>query len=368
MDIFKAVCEARRDHGYYAKDYARYGRHARNMARGVRKREGVESPLFMIYLSENYIAKHFLARRQRDARKQMRKAQRACDAAETRAPALAGTFSLYCRSMEHMQQSRYGEAAALLLKARQAFLCCREIRSEIDDMLDRCSQSADTEHARPGRIARQWHDIELHFDDEEEARAFFCGGAGVPEEDCFETHLKGRILRVEGSKRKLLRLMEKGPCRLRCLHAKSRALLNDVREFNVFIGRNYVKSGFAAQLEQDAAEMSEFLGAAVLRSRGDMRRAQLIRDFKVPGSFKEAENFVEAVRSSAELDITAVRERLLGELEKLVSVQEGVSARIPFFPVFYDLAYDFIEYPGARCGGSRISGLVSKLSSLSFKK
>lgn len=368
MDIFKAVCEARRDHGYCERDYARYSRHARNMAKSVRKREGVESPLFMIYLSENYIAKHFLARRQKNARKQMRKALRTYVAAEKCAPDLAGTFSLYCKGLEHMQRSRYKEAAELLLKARQVFLCSSEIRGEIENMLYLCSQNADTELERPRKIARKWHDIELYFGNEEEIRAFFNCDSSASEDDSFESLLKGRILRVESSKRKLLRLMKKGACRLRCLHAKSRAFLDEVREFNVFISKNYVKSDFAAGLERDAADMCEFLGAVVLRSKGDMSRAQVVLDFRVPDAFREVESFVETIRCSAELDTTAVREKLLGELEKLVSVQEGISARIPFFPVFYDLAYDFIEYPGTKYGGSRISEFVSKLSSLSFKK
>lgn len=338
------------------------------MARGVRKKDGVESPLFMIYLSENYIAKHFLARKQKDARKQIRKAQRACDAAEKRVPAIAGTFSLYYRGVECIQQNKHMEAAAFLLKARQAFLCCHEIRNEIDEMLDRCSQSGVTELERPRRIARWWHDIELHFSDEDEARAFFSCDAGTLEEDNFESLLKSKILRVEISKRKLLRLMEKDFGRHRCLHAKSRAFLDEIRKFNIFIGKNYVKSDFAASLERDAEEIFNFLEAIVLRSRGDVSGTRLIENFRVPDTFREVEGFVDTIRRTAKLDTAAVRERLLGELEKLVSVQEGVSARIPFFPVFYDLAYDFIGYSGKKHGGSRISGLVSKLSSLYSRK
>ena len=167
-------------------------------------------------------------------------------------------------------------------------------------------------------------------------------------------------LKVERSKGKLKRLMEKNPKRPRCLLAKSKVLLEDTESFCSFIDKNYVKSPFSLRLREDVRALNKFFEVLVCKGKGDMSKLGEIKAFKTPNAFKDVEGSVEACKESEDFDMKAIRKCLMDELEKRVSPFEG-SLEMPFLPVLYDLAYDFIEYPDARSREKHVSKFISRL-------
>lgn len=367
MHIFEIISKARRENGYYDKDYARYQRHTRNMSRSAKKRDGDASATHCVYLAENSVAKHFLAKRPKVARKHIGKALRLIEKAVGVDQEAKAAFSQYYAGLAHISAQEFRDAGECLAKARGSFENCLAIRGEIDILLDECSQTTDGRSLRPERVKGHWYGVEVGFDSDDELAKFFGGGAQKTRGIDFESTLKNRILRVDSRKKKLVALMAREAVRTRCALAKSTQLLEEVVSFGEFARKNYIESDSVQRFENDVAELNEFLRAIAERRSGSVKNTKAIERFTAPEAFKDLAAAIESCKANKDIDVPRIRRELMGALEKKM-VPSDNSLNMPFLPVFYDMASSFITYPNQSEKKGQFSSFISKLSSFSFRK
>lgn len=360
MNIFEKISKERKDHGYYQKDYVRYSRHSRKMAKGIKRKEGGCQALYFLYLSENSVSKHFLSRKSKIARKNIKKAQKLSRKAEEAKKEVENSFFPYYRALELFYLQKFREARDQFVMSKESLGMAFLINNEIDEYIEYCSHKIGD--VTTSKVKRFWNDIELSFDKEEEANLFFSGKVQSLGMENFDVSLKTHILKLERTKKKLLDLIKGGKGRVRCLFEKSKILLEETDSFVNFMNKNYIRSDFVLQLRSDIEELSDFFKILRFRDGGDMSNNEKIEAFETPKLFHEIQAFIDVCKQKSEIEVAVLRKRLMQELDARMC-PPSTSLKMPFLPVFYDLAYDFIEYPNASSGTENVSKFISRIFS-----
>ena len=367
MDILELISDARTKGGYRAKNYQKYSRYTRMAARKTGVERGSRSPLVLAYFSENALAKHFLAKRRKFARKHIKKARRLCLEIKNAGESAGTPLHLYASALEAAQRGGFCEAVDCLLQARQLCRDVLQMREDIDGLLALCSQETGAQIGRVAKVGRKWLDIELEFEDEEEADLFFSGAKRRIEGEGFASRLKNQILNIEYMKARLFRVLGSESPRPRCIFEKSKRLCDALDLFGAFLRKNYIKSEALSKTAADFRCLSRFFLAVLDKSRGEFRDVDYIAEFCVPVSLAEYRSTIERCRNYEGLAVGDVRRKLMEILSNRVVPRE-CPHKMPFLPIFYDLASDFVDYPKASKHTSSAQSLISKISSLAFKK
>ena len=187
----------------------------------------------------------------------------------------------------------------------------------------------------------KWNDITLTFETENMKKSFLDGSFHFCDFR-FNTQLAIKILKIENNLKNFklkIKLLNNGIFEI---FESIKQLNSSVCDFERFLSDNFVESSFISELKTSCDQVFEYVKGILDYQNGIIHND--LKSFKVPNLFKEIQNDLINLNNLKKIDPKKLRTILLETVEKRMKIDDK-PRKMPFLPVFYDLAYEFIEYP-----------------------
>lgn len=205
------------------------------------------------------------------------------------------------------------------------------------------------------KINHKWHDINLIFDSENALNSFL-NKTSNKNDYRFYNQLALKILNIEENKELLCKYLEQKKTHILQFYRLADKFLNLLQSFSVFINDNFIASEYIDDLLNSAQKIRAFATELKNYREPEVLKPE-VSAFIAPKYFENYSDGFESLRSSAFIYRRALLKLLVTEFEKEL-ICDTKKRTLPFLPEFYDLAYDFIEYPKKNEG---VSGLLQSL-------
>ncbi|ELA42495.1 uncharacterized protein VICG_00594 [Vittaforma corneae ATCC 50505] len=209
------------------------------------------------------------------------------------------------------------------------------------------------------KIKYKWHDVSLLFETQKILDSFL-NNSFFLNDFRFNTQLALKILDVENKKMDLFDFVktENDP-----FHVFDRVniLFSRVCELERFLNENFVESEYVQQLKNSSEKVLGFVKKVMEYNSGVLHSD--IDSFTVPAHFELISDHLESMKKNKKVNPSKLRSVLLGILEKRLAV-DVTERSMPFLPVFYDIANDFITYSSV---DNSIAGLLQDFNFLRRK-
>lgn len=199
------------------------------------------------------------------------------------------------------------------------------------------------------KVKYVWNDVEIQFEtqkilDSFRERKFFLNDFR------FNTQLALKILKIENKEKDLFNLLRstEDPYQVFELANSLSVAANDLQRY---LDDNFVESAYTESFKVSSEKVLSFIKKLLEYSNGTLHAD--IDAFVTPIHFQEVASHLENMKQKRTVSTSKLRLLLLNILEKRLSVSTQLR-RMPFLPVFYDIANDYINY-------SRISNSISGL-------
>lgn len=216
----------------------------------------------------------------------------------------------------------------------------------------------------PYKVKHMWHDIPVLFETEK-VRDSFVNKTFILNDFRFNTKLAIKILNAEDKKEALTGLLVSDRSLLHVFGSVN-ALYSAVSDLEKFLSDNFVESNYVTELKESSKKVLRFIKSVMEHSNGitvdkavDLKGLEeRIDAFTAPLHFEEVADALEKIKTERKMKPSHVRSLLLGLVEKRLKVDVN-SRRMPFSPVFYDLAYDYIDYSSV---DNSVAGLLQNFN------
>ncbi|KAM0687869.1 hypothetical protein COBT_000884 [Conglomerata obtusa] len=333
-----------------------------------------------ILKAEQFFAKHMLIRdKKRASRRQLKKALRH-----------AIPFSLYHKYIHaiYMRQNDSNASVSMLSELRSTCILNTVFVEEVDLQLRACGVVVSCE-----KVRMDWNGIVLEFMSVDERDAFERGcvvpGAGYHSLVCNYiikyVKLKNEVDAVLQNEMKQTNLNEKkissnktftykidnlktdmnktdtnktdnikintstdnnknGLKKSKVVFCKLKKLVELLDSFILFLKNNFTENEFLNNEKKAFKNLLSFFNNLVKYENCDIKVLDDILNFCIPERLVEYINIINKYRENRKISYTKARRIILGYVEKEL---EPVDCKIkmPFLPVYYDVAFNFIDYP-----------------------
>lgn len=331
MDFINTLIKYRVTHGFYTKDYPKYA----NFIRSKRKEPAFVSEYF---LSRYYISKT----NKRLSNKYLKKAYKHSKTNEIYMNYISGIF--------HSNKNNE-ESLSSFMKARcfasKNFIFVKEIDERIEHLTGK----------QPIRQYIDWNGLQLEFVNEEEKLCF--EERNKIDGNDYQTLLKNHIIKYNKLNFELLKCSSKNFKAYKNIYEKIKKLNECIIELYNFLNNNFVDNAFLDVLRNETSLILEFYENMLKYKKCDFSGSSKIDNFKVPSNYEYIKDAVEYAKNNKIVSLKIARELVFSEIEKIFECEENV-INIPFLPVYYDLAYDYVQYPSEDEG--KINKLLKGLS------
>lgn len=190
------------------------------------------------------------------------------------------------------------------------------------------------------KVKYTWHDITLVFETQKILESFLDGTFSFCDFR-FNTQLANKILEVERNTGILKTKVKETKIAIEvfeCIRALSISIVNLER----FLNDNFVESQYVVDLKISVEKLLAYVKSILDFQNGNLENKE--DRFTVPVFFKDLEVDLKLLSQVKQIDPSKLRDILMNKLEKRLKVDTR-PRKMPFLPVFYDIAYDFINYP-----------------------
>lgn len=332
MESFQLINSERSKHGYTTNHFKTYNKHCKTMKR---KFHDIEPSTYLLYTLESNLAKFkmnnsisFLYKNKKLLKNEH------------------SEFSkVYLGYIECIVENKKGIGKIDRLV---------ELRHQLADyysFLDDVYQLADNRHDfEEYKVKYAWNDITIVFETQKILNSFldktFCLN-----DFRFNTQLALKIILVEKRKEGFLNLLttpssgnsksnDSQPDLLKVFKATS-DLHAAVCDLERFLSDNFVDSNFLLQFKNSTEKVLSFIKSIMDYSNGNLNAD--INSFVSPVYFEDAAEHLEELKRTKKVNPKKLRSLLLDIVEKRLEVSEE-DIKMPFFPVFYDIANDYVDY------------------------
>lgn len=311
-------------HGYTTKRFRAYKTFCNRLRRTPETEETLKSALQIESALSKYQifhAPHFLSK----ARRALRKL--------TENDFTRSFINLYSLYLHCLTDAHNGRLAPDALQALRPLVA--DAPSLIPDLY-----AMDSAQAAEFSIAHAWHDVPLQFETQADVEDFE-RRCFQPRDNRFMTLL---ICHIQTGERLLADFvcgLEAG-AGIRELVKRVRKLREALAEMTRFFEDNFVESEHAQALERAVTALEVRVCAVSDYVRGSI--ASDIAEWQIPPVLAEHTAALRLLEKYCVVSPLKLRERLLGAAEQEL-LRGSELAVMPFPPVFYDLAFDFIQYP-----------------------
>jgi len=243
--------------------------------------------------------------------------------------------------------------AGVFMDLRERLVEFKSFLDQIDGILEHAPYNVDTSVLK---VKEMWHDIELRFDTDAERRAFQAGA--VFESRGYDAEVARRVNKVEEAKRKLFLLIEKRPTKVLCIGKKVKVLQEAFEDLKMFLRENLVDSKYIDEALEDTKSLWTYY-ARIEELIVFLKNDEMIDAFVVPTMFKSLERqIVQAREDFSNVPKKYLKAGLMKQLEESLKPKDP-AIKVPFAPVIFDIARDYISYPP---DDKKLSELFKQLS------
>jgi hypothetical protein len=202
------------------------------------------------------------------------------------------------------------------------------------------------------KIRYNWHDITLVFETQKILESFLNGTFSFCDFR-FNTQLANKILEVERNINILKTRVKETEIVIEIFECV-RILSLSISNLERFLNDNFVESSYVLDLKMNVDKILAYVKSILDYQNGNLETK--IDKFVAPNIFKEIEPEFNHLNKIKQIDSSKLHEILINKLEKRLRVDTR-PRKMPFLPVFYDIAYDFIEYSKS---AEPVSGMLQK--------
>ncbi|KAM0672768.1 hypothetical protein CWI42_051840 [Ordospora colligata] len=243
--------------------------------------------------------------------------------------------------------------AGVFMSLRERLVEFKSFLNQINGILEHAPYNVDTSMLK---VKEMWHDVELRFDTDAERKAFHEGV--VFEGRGYDAEVARRVKKIEKAKRKLFVLIEKRPTKVLCIGKKAQVLQSELEGLKMFLGENLVESKYINKVLEDTKSLCMYY-AKIYEFIVFLKNDEMIDAFVVPTMFKNLElQIVQAREDFSKVPKKYLKAELMKQLEESLIPKEPV-IKMPFVPVIFDIARDYISYPP---DDKKLSELFKQLS------
>ncbi|KAF7683625.1 hypothetical protein TCON_1166 [Astathelohania contejeani] len=326
MKIIEKISKAR-TYGYYTRDYKKYGSHCKSLIK-----QSNES--LVPYFQAEYMLSMAGRTTGKTARHYIKKAVNIISKIDD-----TTYYKMYLETMYLISKDEYGAALPYLKILSEKIPSFFE---EINLMSEMCYKKLEMECPNDkSEIKSVWNDIEIKFNNETE-KLNFEKGIVRRSEFTFEDRLSNSIIKAVKSMNSLHRHKEVDD--LRNFYGKVKKAFKAYAELNNFLDGNFIKSEYVEKMCDKLERIMEFCGAMEEYKNADFSKKIIIDQFILPDGFEFLDAAVKYLKANAKICPKKLKEIAVSKIEEIIRVSEPTNG-LPFLPVTYDIAYDFLEYP-----------------------
>ncbi|KAG0440285.1 hypothetical protein DMUE_1854 [Dictyocoela muelleri] len=220
--------------------------------------------------------------------------------------------------------------------------------------------------SRNDKYSAKWHDIDLMFSTEDDLLNFkalkMISNYSYYGEDAYYRKVSNEIIKIELL---LKKITVKSKSRnfyensVDKIIAKSENLQN-------FLHENLVESQFLNTLINEAKILSIFFKYLKEFEQCEKIDPSPILNFKLPKLFGDLEVEIEKMKVGRKFNQKCLQKHIKNKFSEIFKVDNPIP--VPFPPVFYDIANDYIQYPQDKSNIAGLTDLLGKLNLFGRKK
>jgi hypothetical protein len=360
MEVLRQIDESREKKGYLTRKYDEYSMFCKSSSK-----QHKSTKLGLTFKLEEYVSKHFqFKERRRRARSFLKKGFKSVEKLRSEDELLFNFYHKYLSCIYNMDAEEYGKAGDLLLEMRSICLSFPSFLSENNHLIDICGYKLGEKLQVPEKVSCQWNDINLTFYTEED-RNKFIAREYHKDSKTYEDISANKIIEFEKTERKLFEIIKEGsPKKYTNIYEKCKMMEKCCSKLISFFNENYVSSEYLKTYHSGIVGLKKFYSSLLDYRKCKIEALEYINGYSVPPLFEEIRDFIETSRMERAM-CEEIAERIIMEYLDKAFTPKKSELQTPFLPVFYDLAFDHIEYPK---GERNISGVFNKLRLFSVKK
>lgn len=322
MENFILINNERLQYGYVANQLKSYKRHCNKMKH---LHSGGDSNLHLVYSLEANMARFRLVGAICYLYKNLRLLKRENSA-------FSHIYMQYVRCFIDHKKSE---------TSIDSLICLRNTLADFYSFLDDIYTIGDNRHDfEQYKVRHQWNDVTVVFETQKTLESFLDGTFDL-HDFRFNTQLALKILCVEGRLKAFTDAMGNKEVSIVTAYDAAKNLLTSVSILDVYLSDNFIESSYVTLLRSGCLEILDFLKKIIEFQSGILHSD--IDKFQVPKIFSSIKNTLEALKCKRQIMPSKLRSMLINTVEKRIEVDDRRRS-MPFPPVFYDLANDFISY------------------------
>jgi uncharacterized protein YerC len=323
MDNFELLNNERSNNGYIRKSLRQYKNYCNTKARALKK-EGSQE--YYLYALESNLSKFLLF----------------------------GSISFLKKNLK-MLRERNTQFDCLYRKYVQCFIDNKKNELNLDDLislrhsfakyyafLDDVYVLNENKHDFDQyRINHMWKDINLQFETRDVLDSFLSGSFSLKDHR-FNTQIAIRVLKFDSDLKNFTSALDSNENFIKVVSKRFHELLRSVEDLYRFLDDNFVVSEFVLSMRESILTLNKFFSALLDYRKGV--ESINIESFKAPAAFEKYSAYFENLKNNKSVSPKVLKKMLLNAFEKSY-VCNDTKRLMPLLPVFYDIAYDYIEYP-----------------------
>lgn len=316
MDFINILSKNRVTHGFHTKDYPRYFSYIRTKRKEPK------------YKSEYFLARYYLSRTNKKlAKKYIKKSYIHSKDIEIYSDYISGIYHASTNNVLALNKLKAARTAAA-----SNFYFVKDIDEKIETLFN----------VLPEKIKTDWNGLTLEFVNNEERNCFDQHQKIIGSD--YQTTIKNHIIIYEKRYKELQIYSKKNIKGIKNLYEKCKKLKECVDGFLKYLGDNFVDNLFMINLGKDTEQVFAFYENLFKYKNCNLKIQGRIDDFKVPASFEFLKDAIDFAKKNKTMSLKKAKELVGKEIEKCFKIEENI-IKIPFLPVYYDLAYDYVQYP-----------------------
>lgn len=324
MDTFELINKNRIEHGYTHKNLKQYKKYCNKNFKELKKTHEV---LSIVYKLESNFVKFLLF----DSPTYLYKNLRILKKVNTE---FGSTYRRYITCFIDNKKDRLSVDTLVGLRHELA-----DFYSFLDDIYCLCDNKHDFDQYK---VQYQWHDITLLFETSKALDSFLDGTFDLNDHR-FNTQIARKILEMERNKDEFIVSVQNSVVDIQHVHAASKKMFEGIGALDQFLDDNFLTSPYVKDLYRAISSVHGFVTKLLEYKSGIIHRD--IDQYAVPAQFVEYSLCFESLKRSKMVDKQNLKNILVNILEKRLDLKVE-RTKLPFLPVFYDIAYDYVGYPG----------------------
>lgn len=342
MDSFEIINTARLQHGYNAHQFKSYKKYCNKIKRTNKNQENNMHSLFAM---ESNLAKF----RMFNSRRYLYNALRIIKKDKSLSTEFIKVYGQYIQCFIDSDKNCLDIDKLVDLRSKLA-----EYYAFLNDIYLMNDNRHDFDQYK---VKYQWNDVTITFETEKVLESFK-NGTFCFKDFRFNTQLANKALNVDKCMKVFTDAVISKDDILK-VHEMCTKLNNSVGEISRFLTENFVESNYVEQLKVQCSSVLAFIQTLIEYRNGII--TENIKPFKCPSLFVKISNDLNVLNQEKTVESKKLKASILDIIEKRMEV-DSRPRKMPFLPVFYDLAYDYIDYPNEN------TEMAQKLQGFSFFK